>query len=163
MGYLVAIVDTKKKLFFKSYKERYDGMSEYADGQNHAVSSQRLQDFFLELKDIVRPLNGEFAATDVEFDSEKYYASDYGFSQDAIWIELAFTDVHERNVLTEVYSIARKHGLTYYDVVGQKAVWPNGVIRDRTTDKNLWTAIIIIMVPAATAICCFVGLAIRLL
>lgn len=161
MGYLVAIVDTKKKLFFKSYRKRYDGMTEDADGQNYTVSSQRLQDFFLELKDIVRPLNGEFAAKEDECDSEKYYASDYGFSHDAIWIELTFTDVYERNVLTEVYSIAKKHRLTYYDVDGQKVVWPNGVIRDRTTDKNLWTAMV--MVPAATIICCLVGFAIRLI
>ncbi len=161
MGYLVAIIDTKKKLFYKSYEKRYDGMPEYADGQNYTVSSQRLQDFFLELKDVVRPLNGEFAATESECDSGKYYASDYGFSHDAIWIELTFHDVHERNALTEVHSIAKKHGLTYYDVDGQKAVWPNGVIRDRTTDKNLWSAII--MVPAAFIICYLVGLAVRLL
>ena len=69
MGYLVAIVDTKKKLLYKSYKKRYDGMLEYADGQNYKVSSQRLQSFFLELKDIVRPLSGEFAATENELDS----------------------------------------------------------------------------------------------
>ena len=161
MGYLVAIVDTKKKLFYKSYKKRYDGMPEYSDGQNYTISSQRLQDFFLELKDIVRPLNGEFAAAEDECDSGNYYASDYGFSQDAIWIELTFTDVFERNVLTEVWSIAKKHRLTYYDIDGQKAVWPNGVIRDKTTDKNLWSTIII--VPAATLICCLVGLAVRLL
>ena len=159
MGYLIAIVDTKKKLFYKSYQKRYDGMSEYADGQNHTVASQRLQSFFLELKDIVRPLNGEFAAAEGECDSGIYYASDYGFSQDAIWIELTFLDVYERNVLTEVYSIARKHGLTYYDVDGQKAVWPNGVIRDRTTDKDLWASII--SVPAAILICCLVGLVVK--
>lgn len=161
MGYLVAIVDAKKKLFYKSYEKRYDGMLEYADGQNYKVSSQRLQSFFFELKDIVRPLNGEFAATEDELDSGTYYASDYGFSQDAIWIELTFSDVYERNVLTEVYSIARKHGLTYYDVDGQKVVWPNGIIRDRTTDKDLWASII--SVPAAILICCLVGLAGRLL
>lgn len=161
MGYLVAIVDAKKKLFYKSYKKRYDGMLEYADGQNYKVSSQRLQSFFLELKDIVRPLSGEFAATEDELDSGTYYASDYGFSQDAIWIELTFSDVYERNVLTEVYSIARKHGLTYYDIDGQKVVWPNGIIRDRTTDKDLWSSII--SVPAAILICCLVGLAGRLL
>ncbi len=159
MGYLVAIVDTKKKLFYKSYKKRYDGMPEYADGQNHTVSSQRLQDFFFELKDVIRPLSGEFSATEDELDSGKYYASDYGFSQDAIWVELTFLDVYERNVLTEVYSIARKHGLTYYDVDGQKVVWPNGVIRDRTTGKDLWASII--LVPAAILICCLVGLAVR--
>ena len=136
-------------------------MAEYADGQNYTISSQRLQDFFLELKDIVRPLNGEFAAAEGECDSGKYYASDYGFAQDAIWIELTFSDVYARNVLTEIYSIAKKHRLTYYDVDGQKAVWPNGVVRDRKTDKNLCLAII--MVPSATLICCLVGLAVRLL
>ena len=159
MGYLVAIVDAKKKLFYKSYKKRYDGMLEYADGQNYKVSSQRLQSFFLELKDIVRPLSGEFAATENELDSGKYYASDYGFSQDAIWIELTFSDVYEGNVLSEIYSIARKHGLTFFDVDSRKVVWPNGVVRDKETDKTLLMAII--MVPVAIIICCIVGLAAR--
>ena len=159
MGYLVAIVDAKKKLFYKSYKKRYDGMLEYADGQNYKVSSQRLQSFFLELKDIVRPLSGEFAATENELDSGKYYASDYGFSQDAIWIELTFSDVYEGNVLSEICSIARKHGLTFFDVDSRKVVWPNGVVRDKETDKTLLMAII--MVPVAIIICCIVGLAAR--
>ncbi len=159
MGYLVAIVDTKKKLFYKSYQKRYDGMLEYADGQNYKVSSQRLQSFFLELKDIVRPLNGEFAANEDECDSGTYYASDYGFSQDAIWIELTFPDVYERNILSEIYSIARKHGLTFFDVDSRKVVWPNGVIRNKETDKTILTAIII--VPVAIIICCIVGLAVK--
>ena len=159
MGYLVAIVDAKKKLFYKSYKKRYDGMLEYADGKNYKVSSQRLQSFFLELKDIVRPLSGEFAATENELDSGKYYASDYGFSQDAIWIELTFSDVYEGNVLSEICSIARKHGLTFFDVDSRKVVWPNGVVRDKETDKTLLMAII--MVPVAIIICCIVGLAAR--
>ena len=159
MGYLVAIVDTKKKLSYKSYKKRYDGILEYADGQNYKVSSQRLQSFFLELKDIVRPLNGEFAAIEDECDSGTYYASDYGFSQDAIWIELTFPDVYERNILSEIYSIARKHGLTFFDVDSRKVVWPNGVIRNKETDKTLLTAIII--VPVAIIICCIVGLAVK--
>ena len=159
MGYLVAIVDAKKSLFYKSYEKRYDGMLEYADGQNYKVSSQRLQDFFFELKDVVRPLSGEFAATEDELDSGKYYASDYGFSQDAIWVELTFTDVYERNVLSEICSIARKHGLTFFDVDSRKVVWPNGVVRDKETDKTLFTAII--MVPVAIIICCIVGLAVK--
>jgi hypothetical protein len=159
MGYLVAIVDTKKKLSYKSYKKRYDGILEYADGQNYKVSSQRLQSFFLELKDIVRPLNGEFAANEDECDSGTYYASDYGFSQDAIWIELTFPDVYERNILSEIYSIARKHGLTFFDVDSRKVVWPNGVIRNKETDKTILTAIII--VPVAIIICCIVGLAVK--
>lgn len=159
MGYLVAIVDAKKSLFYKSYEKRYDGMLEYADGQNYKVSSQRLQDFFFELKDVVRPLSGEFAATEDELDSGKYYASDYGFSQDAIWVELTFTDVYERNVLSEICSIARKHGLTFFDVDSRKVVWPNGVVRDKETDKTLLTAII--MVPVAIIICCIVGLAVK--
>ena len=159
MGYLVAIVDAKKNLFYKSYEKRYDGMAEYADGQNYKVSSQRLQDFFFELKDVVRPLSGEFAATEDELDSGKYYASDYGFSQDAIWVELTFTDVYERNVLSEICSIARKHGLTFFDVDSRKVVWPNGVVRDKETDKTFLTAII--MVPVAIIICCIVGLAVK--
>ena len=161
MGYLVAIVDAKKKLFYKSYEKRYDGMAEYADGRNYTVLSQRLQDFFFELKDVIRPLSGEFAATEDELDSGKYYASDYGFSQDAIWVELTFSDVYEGNVLSEICSIARKHGLTFFDVDSRKVVWPNGIIRDRTTDKDLWASII--SVPAAILICCLVGLAGRLL
>ena len=159
MGYLVAIVDAKKNLFYKSYKKRYDGMAEYADGQNYKVSSQRLQDFFFELKDVVRPLSGEFAATEDELDSGKYYASDYGFSQDAIWVELTFSDVYERNVLSEICSIARKHGLTFFDVDSRKVVWPNGLVRDKETDKTFLTAII--MVPVAIIICCIVGLAVK--
>ena len=159
MGYLVAIVDTKKKLLYKSYKKRYDGMLEYADGKNYKVSSQRLQSFFLELKDIVRPLSGEFAAIEDDCDSGTYYASDYGFSQDAIWIELTFSDVYEGNVLSEIYSIARKHGLTFFDVDSRKVVWPNGVVRNKETDKTLLMAII--MVPVAIIICCIVGLAVK--
>ena len=131
MGYILALVDKRLNYSFKVFQKKYsclDGCNDY-----HRCSP-RLQSLFLELKDIVRPLNGEYLVADDDVDTGKCLDSEYVFGKDVIWIECASSDV--QNVLGEVIAIAQKHKVVLYDIDGGRAILPNGMVINKKTDRT---------------------------
>lgn len=78
MSYDLAVLDKNKR--FDTNEEFgiwwYDGLNddgaEDIDYNDYRHATPSLQSWFLEMKDIVRPMNGEFAPPDDKFDCGDY-------------------------------------------------------------------------------------------
>ena len=88
MSYDVLVLDKRKRFqtgdeFLKWYHQVTEWQEDinYND-YRHATPS--LQSWFLEMKNIARPMNGEFARPDDEFDRGDYKEADYGIGRECI-------------------------------------------------------------------------------
>lgn len=130
MGHFIAFVD-KPLSTFKTFEKKYSSLD--GGGNDYRICTPRLQGLFLELKNMVPPLNGEFAPADNKVDTGKYLNAEYIFGKDVIWMELAYSDV--QNVIGEVMSIAKKHKVALYDIDGKRVFLPSGMKVDKKTDR----------------------------
>ena len=130
MGHIIALVDKGLVSSFKSFEKKYGSLE--GGSNDYQISTPRLQGLFLELKDIIHPLNGEFAMADNMVDTGKYLDAEYVFGKDVVWMELAYSDV--QNVIGEVAAIARKHKVALYDIDGKRVFLSNGLIVNKKTD-----------------------------
>lgn len=131
MGHIVALVDNKPVSSFKAYEKKYSSLE--GGSNEYQISTSRLQGLFLELKDIIHPLNGEFSVADDKVDTGKYLDAEYVFGKDVIWMELAYSDV--QNVIGEVMAIARKHKVALYDIDGRRVFLSSGLMVNNRTDR----------------------------
>ena len=129
MGHFIAFVD-KPLSTFKTFEKKYGSLD--GGGNDYRISTPRLQGLFLELKDKIHPLNGEFAVSDNEVDTGKYLDAEYVFGKDVVWMELAYSDA--QNVIGEVAAIARKHKVALYDIDGKRVLLPSGLMVNKKTD-----------------------------
>lgn len=132
MGHYIALVDYKPVSTFKAYEKKYSSLE--GGSNEYQISTSRLQDLFLELKDIIHPLNGEFAVTDDKVDTGKHLDAEYVFGKDVVWMELANSDV--QNVIGGVMAVARKHKVALYDIEGKRVFLPNGMMVNKRTDRT---------------------------
>ena len=130
MGHIIALVDKSWVSSFKTFEKKYGSLD--GGGNDYRISTPRLQGLFLELKDKIHPLNGEFAMADDKVDSDKYHDAEYVFGKDVVWMELAYSD--SQNVIGEVAAIARKHKVALYDIDGKRVFLPSGLMVNKKTD-----------------------------
>jgi hypothetical protein len=70
----------------------------------------------MKMKDLVRPLNGEFAPPTDEIGGGEYPEADYVFEKDFIHVALAWTEVEKTRALA--IDLAKETGLAYFDISG---------------------------------------------
>ena len=103
---------------------KWDEDIDYND-YRHATPS--LQSWFLEMKDIARPMNGEFAPPDDEIDSGDYKEADYSIARDCIYVAFAWSDAE--SVYPLVKELAQKHDVAFFDVSGNgEVIYPDGTV-----------------------------------
>ena len=118
MGYLIAFIDTDKiPKSFTEYEYLYGCIPDECGANGYHVASEPLQRLFIELKEFVRPLNGEFAAKDEDIDSGEYLDADYVFSANAIWVEVAYQDIEA--LYPKFIELSQKHNVAFYDSNGR--------------------------------------------
>ena len=132
MGCIIALVDNRLLSSFKTYKKKYSSLDRGSN--DYHIGTPRLQSLFLELKDVIHPLNGKFAVADDKVDTGKYLDAEYVFGKDVIWMELASSDV--QNVIGELMAVARKHKVALYDIDGEQVMFPNGMVINKKTDRT---------------------------
>jgi len=116
MSYDIAIIDHHPR--FNNCK---DFLAWYDDAIGHQQDDYRqarpaLQQWFLKMKDRVRPLNGEFAPAADEIDAGEFPEADYSFGKDFIYVALAHTDAEKTSALA--FELAKECRLTYFDISG---------------------------------------------
>lgn len=141
MGHIIALVDKSWVSSFKTFEKKYGSLD--GGGNDYRISTLRLQGLFLELKDKIHPLNGEFAVSDEKLDTGKYLDAEYVFGKDVVWMELAYSDA--QNVIGEVAAIARKHKVALYDIDGKRVFLHGGLMVSKKTDKvRDWSAALVL-------------------
>ncbi len=116
MSYDIAIIDHHPR--FNNCKEF---LAWYDDAIGHQQDDYRqgmpaLQQWFLKMKERVRPLNGEFAPAADEIDAGEFPEADYGFGKDFIYVALAHTDAEKTSALA--FELAKECRLAYFDISG---------------------------------------------
>lgn len=131
MSYDVLVLDKHKR--FKTGEEFlkwYDQVTEWQediDYNDYRHATPSLQSWFLEMKDIARPMNGEFAPPDDEFDSGDYKEADYGIARECIYAAFAWSDAER--VYPLIKELAKKYDVAYYDVSGSgDVIYPDGTV-----------------------------------
>jgi hypothetical protein len=120
MSYDFMVIDSHKR--FKNSKEFlgwYSGVVECNDDvdyNDYRHATPELQQWFLSMKERVRPMNGEFAPAAEEVGMGEFEEADYSISRDFIYVALAYSDVKEVGPIA--FGLAKKHGLSFFNVSG---------------------------------------------
>lgn len=121
MSYDIAIIDHHKR--FETCKEFllwYNDAVQYLQ-EDYQQTSPVLQQWFLKIKNHIRPLNGEFAPAAEELDTGEFLEADYSFGKEMIYVSLASTDAHKTSALAR--DLAKEFGLAYFDISGMSELY----------------------------------------
>lgn len=139
MSYDLMVLDKRKR--FKDaqdFFEWYDKVTEWAedvDYNDYRHTTPHLQNWFLEMKDIVPPMNGEFAPSMEDIGKSELGEADYSIGKDAIYVAFGWSNAEQISHL--VQEKAKKHDVAFYDVSGfGDVVYPDGEIL-RTTVQSV--------------------------
>ena len=140
MGYDIVVFDKRRR--YHSVEElnanfhKLDDRDESKDYNDYRNSTPELQNWFLAIKDRVRPLNGEFAPPESEIGHRAYHEADYVFGRESIWVEFAYSDMDR--LYDTVKDQARRNDVAFWDVSGTGAVfYPDGTVL-QTPKQQLW-------------------------
>lgn len=129
MSYDIMVIDRHHR--FKNCKEFlswYENVMQWKDEveyNDYRHATENVQQWFLEMKDVAKPLNGEFAPTDKELGDGEQPEADYCIGKDFIYVALAFSDVE--NTCQKAFELAKKYGLAFFDISGTgELYYPDG-------------------------------------
>lgn len=131
MGYYIMVIDSK--LRFKNCREFmnwYETAMKYEDDidyNDYRHATDNIQQWFMEIKEKARPMNGEFAPPEEECDCGEFKEVDYSIGKDFIYACMSYSDAETLAPLAS--EMATKYGLTFFDVSGTSQVFfPDGRI-----------------------------------
>ena len=107
----------------------YNKVTEWEDDldyNDYKHATPELQKWFLEMKDIFPPLNGEFAPSDDEVDEGEHYMCDYCIAKDAIYCAFAWSDAEDAYKLSQ--EKAKTHDVAFYDIDSARVYYPDGYV-----------------------------------
>ena len=129
MSYDIMVFDRQKKFVdVKEFLNWYDEVTQYEediDYNDYHHATKNIQQWFLKIKDVIRPLNGEFAPPDEEIDNGEFLEADYSIGRDFVYAGLAWTDAERTS--QKAFELAKKYGLGFFDISGTGEVYlPDG-------------------------------------
>ena len=144
MSYDLMIMDKHKRFSDKKgFLEWYNELIEWkedVDYNDYRHATPDLQKWFLEIKDIIPPLNGEFSPADEELGNGEFQEADYCIAKDAIYVAFAWSDAEK--IYPIVTKLVQKHNVAFFDIPNDRVVYPNGYILSLTdTVKSPSTSI----------------------
>ncbi len=119
---------TTKKDFMEWYEKQVEWGEEH-DYQTISVSSPALQNWFMEMKEIFPPMNGEYAPNLNSIDEDlEQHTVDYSIGYDVIYAAFSWTVADEAYELMR--SLAQKHGVGFFDVSSDEGdiILPDGTM-----------------------------------
>lgn len=120
MSYDIAIIDHRQRFVnSKEFNEWYNAANGaiIPEQQNtYRNTTPNLQQWFMKMKDVVRPLNGEFAPPDDEIGGGVFPEAEYDFEKDFIYVSLGWTEVERTRAFA--FDLAKECHLAYFDISG---------------------------------------------
>ena len=131
MSYDVLVLDKHKRFKtgdeFLAWYDQVTKWDEDIDYNDYRHATPSLQSWFLEMKDIVRPMNGEFAPPDEEVDSGDFMEADYTIGKEHIYVAFAWSDAE--HVYPIIEAMAKKHDVAFFEFVGSgDVIYPDGTV-----------------------------------
>ena len=130
MSYDLMVLDKHKRftdriLFLEWYNELTQ-WQENIDYNDYKHATPNLQHWFLEMKDIVPPLNGEFAPQDDDLGESRFQEGDYCIAKEAIYVAFAWSDAEKIHPIVE--ELAKKHDVAFFDISKDCINYPDGFV-----------------------------------
>ena len=129
MSYDIMIIDRHHR--FKDSKEFLEWIcdvtqwKENIDYDDCEHATPRLKEWYMKMKDIVRPMNGKYAPSDDEIGYGQYQEADYAITREGIYMALAYSDADKVSEIA--FKLAKECGLSCFDVSGSNEVYyPDG-------------------------------------
>jgi len=120
--------------FMEWFKEQTQ-WSEPHDYESISVTSPALKNWFMEMKEIFPPLNGEYAPSDEMIDADgdlEAHLADYSIGYDVIYVGFGWLVSEEANFLAT--ELAEKHGVGFYDASNEYIIFPDDTKQAGTSE-----------------------------
>lgn len=138
MSFDLMVLDKRKRFSKKGeFLKWYDTVTEWSDDVDYSDyrhTTPSLQKWFLAMKDIVPPLNGEFATLDENSRKSEFQESDYCIAKEAIYVAFAWSDAEKIHPL--VAELAKKNDVAFFDISRNQVVYPDGYILDLSAEEH---------------------------
>lgn len=138
MSYDIMVIDHhprfKKSKDFLSWYDNVTKWEDEVDYNDYRHATTPLQNWYLEMKDVVPPLNGQFAPANDKLGTGEFPEADYSIAKDAIYVALSYEKVEE--VKEIAFNLAKKYKLAYFDISGSNELAnPDGTYFDVSSQQ----------------------------
>ena len=127
MSYDIMIIDRHPRFKdSKEFQEWYDDVIQWKEDIDYndcEHATPHLKEWFMKMKDIVKPINGKFALSDEEID--RCLDADYGIAKEGIMMAMGYSEADK--ICEIAFKLAKEYGLSYYDISGSNELYyPDG-------------------------------------
>ncbi len=127
MSYDIMIIDRHPRFKdSKEFLEWYDDVIEWKEDLDYddcEHATPRLKEWYMKMKDIVRPMNGKYALSDEEID--RCLDADYCIAREGIYMAMGYSEADK--ICEIAFKLAKEYGLSYYDITGSNELYyPDG-------------------------------------
>ena len=118
MSYDIMIIDRHPRFKdSKEFLEWYDDVIEWKEDLDYndcEHATPHLKEWFMKMKDIVRPMNGKYALSDEEID--RCLDADYAIAREGIMMAMGYSEADK--ICEIAFKLAKEYGLSYFDISG---------------------------------------------
>lgn len=127
MSYDIMIIDRHPRFKdSKEFLEWYDDVIEWKEDLDYddcEHATPHLKEWYMKMKDIVRPMNGKYALSDEEID--RCLDADYAIAREGIMMAMGYSEADK--ICEIAFKLAKEYGLSYYDISGSNELYyPDG-------------------------------------
>lgn len=129
MSFDIMVIDRHHRIKnCKEFLTWYDDVIQWkdeADYNDYRHATESVQQWFMEMKDVAKPMNGDFAPTGNELGEGDHPEADYCIGKDFVYVALGWTDAG--STCQKAFELAKKHGLAFFDISGTSEFYfPDG-------------------------------------
>ena len=118
MSYDIMIIDRHPRFKdSKEFLEWYDDVIQWKEDIDYndcEHATPHLKEWFMKMKDIVRPMNGKYALSDEEID--RCLDADYCIAREGIYMAMGYSNADK--ICDIAFKLAKEYGLSYFDITG---------------------------------------------
>ena len=127
MSYDIMIIDRHPRFKdSKEFLEWYDDVTEWKEDLDYndcEHATPHLKEWFMKMKDIVKPMNGKYALSDEEIN--RCLDADYAIAREGIMMAMGYSEADK--ICEIAFKLAKEYGLSYFDISGSNELYnPDG-------------------------------------
>ena len=127
MSYDIMIIDRHPRFKdSKEFLEWCDDVTEWKEDLDYddcEHATPRLKEWYMKMKDIVKPINGKYALSVEEIN--RCLDADYAIAREGIMMAMGYSEADK--ICEIAFKLAKEYGLSYYDITGSNELYyPDG-------------------------------------
>ena len=127
MSYDIMIIDRHPRFKdSKEFLEWYDDVTQWKENIDYddcEHATPHLKEWFMKMKDIVKPMNGKYALSVEEIN--RCLDADYAIAREGIMMAMGYSEADK--ICEIAFKLAKEYGLSYFDISGSNELYnPDG-------------------------------------